>query len=750
MAIRSKMADFCVRLLAAYILLAAAVALSIAPASAAFYDPAALSSFLTSHPKPWPTNPTTVRSNMYDLDVQWISFPTDSGTGGGILVQDGIAIVFRAHGEVFWTDLQTKQGPYSTSLNVPVNLENLLQSGLAETENINTAWFRVAGAAVETLPSGGLRAHVTHHVYADGCFYLQVSSIDLAFRPETGLGPQSEWRRLFRPDPCLGVNDATGRPFAGNQAGGRIVELDKDHILVAYGDHEVDGKKGGPDYPQDPAIPYGKIWKLAKDGSSASIFSLGVRNQQGLLRDGQGRIWETEHGPQGGDELNLIAEGGNYGWPLQTYGVFYGHKSWPLSATQGDHSDTRYTAPVFAWVPSIAPTNLIEAPAPFSLWKDDLLLATLKDRSIHRLRIDNGRVAYDERIFIGRRIRDITGFDSGFVVLGDDGNVGVVTTSGPNLDAPSRPEVPSENAETTAANGEVAAESGETLFSQNCASCHVIDLTDDSQIGPPLGGILGRRIGGAPHFNYSAALRNANDSWTQQKLTAFVTRGEEAFPGTAMAPVDLPPALIEAIVSYIMEESDRWPRAETSDEMIRATSNAPFVLPIATDQEKPVGAYQELLPGFWVGFDETRKSVVHVRQKSDVPFDLVPRYHKYVVEAAFDDLKGSEWATIEHLTEKLNPATTSLVNVTLVAKLSEAAPVSVVLFVPQRQRKDLRIPLGEAELTTERSIHHLGATVDGDDLGDPNPDRSPRVVILLPLKNALVLELAAFDIHTSP
>ncbi|UPJ40050.1 PQQ-dependent sugar dehydrogenase [Bradyrhizobium sp. 40] len=124
----------------------------------------------------------------------------------------------------------------------------------------------------------------------------------------------------------------------------------------------------------DPAASYGKTLAIKiADGRA----TMGHRNSEGLYVDRSGTIWSTEHGPQGGDELNRVVQGANYGWPYATYGTDCGSFSWPLNKPELDRKN--YETPVFAWVPSIAVANLVGVERGlFSEWEGDLLIATLK------------------------------------------------------------------------------------------------------------------------------------------------------------------------------------------------------------------------------------------------------------------------------------------------------------------------------------------------------------------------------------
>jgi glucose/arabinose dehydrogenase len=123
-----------------------------------------------------------------------------------------------------------------------------------------------------------------------------------------------KWEEFFTARPgCLRPKDRGWR-FLGLGAGGRVVQYDDHTLMVSVGDHQYDGFDDSWQSAQDPATDLGKIVLVDIATKKARVFATGVRNPQGLaiLRDG--RIIESEHGPQGGDEINLIRDGANYGW----------------------------------------------------------------------------------------------------------------------------------------------------------------------------------------------------------------------------------------------------------------------------------------------------------------------------------------------------------------------------------------------------------------------------------------------------
>jgi len=161
-------------------------------------------------------------------------------------------------------------------------------------------------------------------------------------------------------------------------------------------------------------------------GSAPEIYTFGNRNVQGIaLRPENGQIWAHEHGPRGGDELNILAAGNNYGWPVITYGRNYG------TGTQIGEGERKQgmVQPVHHWVPSIAPSGMsFYTGEAFPRWRGDVFLGSLKFELLVRLRLDGERVVTEERLLEGiiGRIRDVrTGPDGFIYLLSDAGNGGL-------------------------------------------------------------------------------------------------------------------------------------------------------------------------------------------------------------------------------------------------------------------------------------------------------------------------------------
>jgi glucose/arabinose dehydrogenase len=196
------------------------------------------------------------------------------------------------------------------------------------------------------------------------------------------------------------------------------------------------GDRGDRDLAQNLDMPNGKMYRIYDDGTIPidnpfyytkgaikSIWSYGHRNAQGLaIHPLTRQIWEAEHGPRGGDEVNIILKGHNYGWPVITYGKNYsGTIISRLTHKEG------MDQPVFHWTPSIAVCGIAFYDGDqFPEWKNNLLATSLKFERLHRVELDGLNMVKDEIIFeAGSRVRDVEIGPNGmiYVALEDPGRI---------------------------------------------------------------------------------------------------------------------------------------------------------------------------------------------------------------------------------------------------------------------------------------------------------------------------------------
>ena len=215
-------------------------------------------------------------------------------------------------------------------------------------------------------------------------------------------------------------------PGGGNNYGCRIAQAPDRNLLVTLGDHF-----GPRDQAQNLANHIGKIVRIGRDGqvppdnpfvgqsgAKPEIWAYGVRNPQGLAFDpATGKLWEQEHGPQGGDEVNIIEKGRNYGWPVIGYGVDYGGAKIHASTQQAGMEQ-----PLWYWVPSIAPSGMAFYTGDLvPAWKGNVFVGALRGEMLVRLERDGDKITKEERLLQGlhERIRDVR--------MGPDGALWLLT-----------------------------------------------------------------------------------------------------------------------------------------------------------------------------------------------------------------------------------------------------------------------------------------------------------------------------------
>ena len=223
----------------------------------------------------------------------------------------------------------------------------------------------------------------------------------------------------------------------GQHFGSRLLWLPDGTLLMSVADGGNPplriGDRLAREQAQNPATHQGSILRLTEDGKPApgnplaakgalpEIWSMGHRNVQGLALDPvSGRVWATEHGPYGGDELNLVVAGGNYGWPLQSYGADY-----KTHEPVGRHEVAGMLNPSVAWVPSPAPSGLaVYTGDKIAAWRGSIFSGGLAAKDIRRIAVDaSGKVTAQDRLAIGARVRDVRQGPDGYLyALTDEDN----------------------------------------------------------------------------------------------------------------------------------------------------------------------------------------------------------------------------------------------------------------------------------------------------------------------------------------
>ena len=206
--------------------------------------------------------------------------------------------------------------------------------------------------------------------------------------------------------PCVPIS-------AVQHTSGRFAVIDSKSAYVTIGDlgyTQISNRKKRGDL--------GSIFKVSS--TSVSKFSQGHRNAQGILLYNGKDLLAAEHGPRGGDELNLIKAGSDYGWPFVTYGQPYGPGDYVRPSKTGTHAG--FVEPLKYWVPSIAPTELVQLPkSGWGDWSNQLVLGTLREQVLVFMAIDERfAVTNTVNVDIGERIRDLEVLSTGELVATTD------------------------------------------------------------------------------------------------------------------------------------------------------------------------------------------------------------------------------------------------------------------------------------------------------------------------------------------
>jgi len=238
------------------------------------------------------------------------------------------------------------------------------------------------------------------------------------------------FRKLFSPKECIQLNDNIDKEFNAHQSGGKILSFDDNHILLTLGDYR------SRHLAQDIKSVNGKIIKVNINNGNFEIISMGHRNPQGLYFDKENNfLLETEHGPQGGDEVNLIEVSKinkdgiqNYGWAISSAGEHYVGKSeanktkyekYPLYKSHSEHG---FIEPLKSFVPSIGISEIVK------IGQNRYVVSSMKDKSLYFFELNEKRQINNfNRVEVFERVRDLI-FNNGqlYLFLEDTASIGVI------------------------------------------------------------------------------------------------------------------------------------------------------------------------------------------------------------------------------------------------------------------------------------------------------------------------------------
>ncbi len=333
------------------------------------------------------------------LDLKSIDISASSTKGGNqrgaalAVLTDGSLLLGggRSGGEIFTYNIESKSLKKIATL-IPAN------------RRINDSRFAINDIGVLSQSSSSIRFLVSYPRLGSerNCVEVVVEQLDL--NPATQkVRRVSNW---LITKPCVPIS-------AVQHTSGRFAVIDQNTAYVTIGDlgytQISDRRKRGD---------LGSIFKVS--AKSAVKVSQGHRNAQGIVLFNNKDLLAAEHGPRGGDEINLIKQGSDYGWPFVTYGQPYGAGDYVRPTRTGTHAG--FVEPLTYWVPSIAPTELVQLPSDgWGQWSGQLLLGTLREQSLVFLKLDQKLAVIDQQIVdVGERIRDLEVLPNGVAVATSD------------------------------------------------------------------------------------------------------------------------------------------------------------------------------------------------------------------------------------------------------------------------------------------------------------------------------------------
>ena len=276
--------------------------------------------------------------------------------------------------------------------NLASNTEQLLGRVIPANQRLNDSRFAITDIAVLSESDGQVNLLISYPAYqkTGRCVVVKLDNYKLTMGSKPALIKVKNW---FTSKPCVPVS-------AVQHAAGRLAAIDQQSAFLTIGD-----------------LGYSKIGSKTARGDLGSVFkvsavkvekiSSGHRNQQGIVLIGTD-LYTAEHGPRGGDELNLIKKGVDYGWPIVTYGQAYSSGDYVRPTRPGTHDG--YELPIYQWTPSVAATELVALPqtGTWGVWSSQLVMGTLKNESLIFIQLlSTEKVGQVSAVDVGERVRDL-------------------------------------------------------------------------------------------------------------------------------------------------------------------------------------------------------------------------------------------------------------------------------------------------------------------------------------------------------
>jgi cytochrome c2 len=469
-----------------------------------------------------------IETSVLPLSVSFISLPRDFAVKGGAIIPVGDDLILMDRLGNFFRVRDRKVD----SLQLP-KLRNGMREYLLRSEGalqVDENSMRALAIAFDA-ESNKLFASFTRFENRR-CNRHVIASLNVT--PATYLS-NSQWEDVYSSQ-CVDPS------YQSENAGGALLVLGRKLYFsvgypetIGYPGERVPGselyRKSIPN-TFDPESSFGKIFSIDLVDKVLQLISVGHRNVTGLAATADSKLFGVENGPQGGDELNEITPGANYGWPIATFGTNYFRYDFKPSRTYRV-ADVKLTEPIFAFVPDVAPSSLAVVTHFNQRWRGDLLVGSLIGQTIFRLHLGGrGNVVFSEPIWIGHRVRGIAEMGSQFVLLTDDSLLAYISVDQAKL------------ALNIKGTGWYV---GGVLVP--CVKCHSFEHSNPFSMAPSLADVVDRRIGTDTFGKYSDAMRHADGKWTRERLVRFLQNPQSVVPGTRMPS----PGLDEVQANYVVE-----------------------------------------------------------------------------------------------------------------------------------------------------------------------------------------------------
>lgn len=477
--------------------------------------------------------PQVLRSTLLNFDIHWVN-PGQLvvGAGGGLAIAGDKILINRDLLGAVWIFDASSESFYQSSIYLPESgYEPKVAPVLTKPEVFPPRYTSV-------LVSQDDEGEVLFSFY--GFLYpeKQCRTVRLAMtrlpsgwdEPATAVS-KLDWRLLFEASPCISY--APGDPIPTSAQEGGFLGLDANgDILFSTGDMGMDGTPPRPQVLTQPTpeSDYGRVFRYSLKAGTLNELAVGLRNPQGVALDSDGNVWMTDQGPMGGDEVNLLRAGTNYGWPLVTLGADYtaleaDARGWPAMEALGHHDG--FTPPKLAFVPSVSPSAITHISSVHPHWDGDLLVSTLVGGSLVRILREGAALIGQETLNFNERMRGVVSAHGRIYFLTDLGMLGYLTPRVPRPQSPERQRALG------------------ILVAAGCIECH------SKPALPSLFGVYGAPIARQTGVTYSTALSNRNDEWTEERLREFLQDPASFAPGTTMPSTGLSGDNLDRIVESL-------------------------------------------------------------------------------------------------------------------------------------------------------------------------------------------------------